>query len=645
MAMTDTISEFVNSSYGVVLYSAGLGVLTAYPQGTGYYRTYYGTNSRSVVANSLRTAIADAGMEVLEAGRTAPPIPPGSQYYAPNNYIARLGNAATVDAANSVSAQYGRFVSNPQMDLTSIPGCPQNIYTYANGQTFRPDLSYRTWSPWSGGTEHFDSVKAVNQLRGSAKNIGEVAQYGRAISEVNAASSGMRLLGTSLRALGVAGVAYDIYSTGNAIGADLSRNDTVGAGREIARFGGRLGGMAYGASLGAYGFAAGPFVGAATTTIGGIAGTIAGEQGVSWIYNSIFGAPSSGLPGRYTSSWSAPSQVTATFNGDQAVSGAATVNGDLIGSVATMIDGNLSLFNSLTINGNFVGGGSVNVNGDLFLGNQLAVNGGITPGGTLNVNGNIYGQSGISAWPAPDVPPPPWPGDPVPVTAPANFPTTTGPTELPAINVGPNDPPPDDPGPPIVLDLTGNGVNITQLTSSNKFFDMTGDGLQNQTAWAGVGNGVLFYDPKGTGQLTQANQIVFTMWDPSASSDMQALLDVFDTNHDGSLDAGDTNFGKFFVMETNADGTYTAQSLTDLHITSIDLHANATNIALPDGSSIDGETTYTMSGGTTRTVATVTFRDCVCPGVRSHHHRQHHLIGGIVDGNRDRLRSVLELQD
>jgi hypothetical protein len=92
---------------------------------------------------------------------------------------------------------------------------------------------------------------------------------------------------------------------------------------------------------------------------------------------------------------------------------------------------------------------------------------------------------------------------------------------------------------PVVLDLAGKGIKITQLTSSNTYFDMTGDGYKNLTAWAGAGNGVLFFDPTGTGQLTQANQINFTDWDPGATTDMQALLDVFDTNHDGSLDAGD----------------------------------------------------------------------------------------------------------
>ena len=163
--------------------------------------------------------------------------------------------------------------------------------------------------------------------------------------------------------------------------------------------------------------------------------------------------------------------------------------------------------------------------------------------------------------------------------------------------------------PPVVLDLSGKGINVTRLSSSNEFFDMSGDGsgLQHLTAWAGVGNGVLFFDPTGTGQLTQANQIIFTKWDPGATSDMQALLDVFDTNHDGMLDSGDTNFNSFFVMVTNPDGTQTAHSLASLGITSINLNADATNIALPDGSAIIGETSYATTSGTTGLAATVSF--------------------------------------
>ena len=50
---------------------------------------------------------------------------------------------------------------------------------------------------------------------------------------------------------------------------------------------------------------------------------------------------------------------------------------------------------------------------------------------------------------------------------------------------------------PVVLDLKGNGININPLSRSNVFFDMANDGYEQQTAWAGAGNGVLVYDPSG----------------------------------------------------------------------------------------------------------------------------------------------------
>lgn len=161
-------------------------------------------------------------------------------------------------------------------------------------------------------------------------------------------------------------------------------------------------------------------------------------------------------------------------------------------------------------------------------------------------------------------------------------------------------------GAPVILDLSGQGINITQLSSSNTWFDTAGDGYQHRTAWAAAGNGVLVYDTNGDGKITQANQINFTLWDPTAKSDMQALLDVFDTNQNGKLDAGDENFLKFKVLVTNADGTQTLRTLGELDIVSINLIESAASITLPDGSSIDGKTTFTRGDTTTGEAATVT---------------------------------------
>ena len=117
---------------------------------------------------------------------------------------------------------------------------------------------------------------------------------------------------------------------------------------------------------------------------------------------------------------------------------------------------------------------------------------------------------------------------------------------------------------------------------------------------------MLVYDPSG-GPVTEASQVNFTLWDPSATTDMQALKNVFDSNHDGVLDAGDAQWSGFRILVTNADGTQTLETLAEAGVTSINLNASAYRQVLPDGSSIGGETTFTRTDGTTGTAATVTF--------------------------------------
>nr|WP_188311850.1 hypothetical protein [Salinarimonas soli] len=161
---------------------------------------------------------------------------------------------------------------------------------------------------------------------------------------------------------------------------------------------------------------------------------------------------------------------------------------------------------------------------------------------------------------------------------------------------------------PIVLDLTGKGIRINPLTSSNQFYDMAGDGYQHRTAWAGVGNGVLVIDADGDGQITERREVVLDDWDVTAGGDLQALQNVFDTNDNGLLDDGDERWSMFKVMVTNADGTTTLMSLSELDIQSIDLTADETYIVLPDGSRILGQTTFTRYDGSTGAVADAEFR-------------------------------------
>ncbi|MDP3195684.1 hypothetical protein, partial [Tabrizicola sp.] len=187
--------------------------------------------------------------------------------------------------------------------------------------------------------------------------------------------------------------------------------------------------------------------------------------------------------------------------------------------------------------------------------------------------------------------------------------TPAGPKEVTKTTTKAAPQPKDDPkktGPqPVLLDLDGNGVKITEYQNSTQF--MTGkDGFQHRSSWAGAGDGVLFYDPDGRGAITEHRQYVFTEWNPTAAGDLEALRSIWDTNGDGKLTAADAEFAKFKVMVTNADGSTTVMTLAALGITEINLTANTVNIELPDGSVITGQTTFTRANGTTGTVANTT---------------------------------------
>lgn len=152
-------------------------------------------------------------------------------------------------------------------------------------------------------------------------------------------------------------------------------------------------------------------------------------------------------------------------------------------------------------------------------------------------------------------------------------------------------------GHPVLLDLSGNGLSINPLSSSSQFLDLNGDGYQHRTAWAGDGNGVLVLDADGDGKISRSSEFVFTEWDQTATSDLDALKSVFDTNHNGVLDSGDDRWSDFKVMVNGQ-----LVSLASLGIASIGLTATGSGQNFADGSAITGTATYTRTDGTTGAV-------------------------------------------
>jgi len=147
---------------------------------------------------------------------------------------------------------------------------------------------------------------------------------------------------------------------------------------------------------------------------------------------------------------------------------------------------------------------------------------------------------------------------------------------------------------PVLLDLDGYGLTVDPLSASSHFVDLDGDGYQNRTAWAGRGTGVLVIDADGDGKISRSSEFAFTEWDPTAAGDLEAIKSVFDSNHNGKLDAGDARWSEFKVAVGDQ-----LVSLASLGIASIDLTPSGSGQRFEDGSSIGGTTTYTKSGGGT----------------------------------------------
>jgi trimeric autotransporter adhesin len=162
-------------------------------------------------------------------------------------------------------------------------------------------------------------------------------------------------------------------------------------------------------------------------------------------------------------------------------------------------------------------------------------------------------------------------------------------------------------GSPILIDLDGNGIKLWTKNEAAFTFDFAGDGYQHRTAWAGAGDAILAYDADNDGKITEREEVAFSNWDAGASSDMEALARIFDSNKNGKLDSGDAGWARFRAVVTNADGTTSVKTLNEVGIASLSLIQDRTALQFKDGSSIEGQSTFTRTNGTTGITANATF--------------------------------------
>jgi Ca2+-binding RTX toxin-like protein len=157
---------------------------------------------------------------------------------------------------------------------------------------------------------------------------------------------------------------------------------------------------------------------------------------------------------------------------------------------------------------------------------------------------------------------------------------------------------------PIVLDLSGSGVQLIPLANSSAYFDLFNTGYAVHTGWVGPETGILV-DDAGGGPVDSITDLF-----GSASTDGFAALEALDVNHDGVINASDPGFANLEVWtDTNGNGVVDPgelQSLASLGIVSINLTTENVNQSV-GGNEIAEIATYTKSDGTTGEIAEAYF--------------------------------------
>jgi Ca2+-binding RTX toxin-like protein len=149
---------------------------------------------------------------------------------------------------------------------------------------------------------------------------------------------------------------------------------------------------------------------------------------------------------------------------------------------------------------------------------------------------------------------------------------------------------------PLILDLDGDGIELTAYNEHPALFDLDADGDVELTGWVGADDGILAVDLNADGKINNINEVF-----GNATTDGFIELAAYDTNGDHVINASDSGFSQLLVWQDSGNGLTEAgelKSLTEWGITSIDLDYTAVSETIA-GHNISSRSTFSYAGGST----------------------------------------------
>lgn len=127
---------------------------------------------------------------------------------------------------------------------------------------------------------------------------------------------------------------------------------------------------------------------------------------------------------------------------------------------------------------------------------------------------------------------------------------------------------------PLVINLNGN---IADLSDQTFYFDLDGDGQEDEINRLAEGSGFLALDKNGDGVINDGTELFGTQ-----SGNGFADLAEYDTDHNGFIDEGDEIWDKLKIWVTDENGNQQLYSLAEKGVGAICLQNSATNFAITD---------------------------------------------------------------
>lgn len=171
---------------------------------------------------------------------------------------------------------------------------------------------------------------------------------------------------------------------------------------------------------------------------------------------------------------------------------------------------------------------------------------------------------------------------------------------------------------PLVLDLNGDSVKLTNYTDAPVLFDTDNDGGSlEQTGWVSSVDGILVHDINGDGKINNIRETLSEYYNGVAGTggvagtkphaNGFAALQTLDSNADKQFTAQDAAWSQLRVwVDANHDANTDAGELktfAELGITAINLNATSQSGEVRDGNAVLARGSFTQNGLTQEAIA------------------------------------------